>query len=193
MSRISVRRVGLPATALSLVLLLSVPAGVLADTELGHRGRVGRHMLRDTAERPGVTCFYDDSGELRGVGVRPPRVLARNVTDEVDQQRVSWQFVVQRRANPDADWKVFARSSMQSARAWDNEPARFAAMAIRLLRPASDDPLLTEYRVIVRMLWWRGGDVVGVARHMEDWYRWKGVDTKVVGPDGACGAEWVIV
>jgi hypothetical protein len=190
---VRVRRFGLPATAISLVLLLALPAGVLADTELGHRGRVGPHKLRDTSANPGVTCFYDDSGDLRGVGVRPPRVLARNVTNEVDAQRASWQFVVQRRANPDADWKGFARSSLQSARAWDNAPAKFAAMAIRFKRPASDDPLLTEYRVIVRMFWWRGGEVVGAARHLEDWYLWKGVDKMVVGPDGACGAEWVIV
>ena len=180
------------AFVLALVAAMVLPTAVFADTELGHRGRVGRHALRDRADRPGTACLYNDSGELVGVGVRPPRVFARDTTDSVDTQHVSWQFVVQRRANPDSDWLNFARSSSQHGRATDAEPAHFARMAMRLNTPEGDDPFLTEYRIVVRMLWWRGDEVRGGARHLVDWYRWLGVDTMDVGPGGACASEWVI-
>ena len=193
MNRRRLARYGSSSIVVALAAILLLPASVLADTELGHRGLVGLHRLRDTADRPGATCYYGEAGRLRGIGVRPPRVLARDVTAGVDQQRVSWQFVIQRRANPSSDWRLFFRSSMQNAVAWDNEPAHFNAMTVAFRRPAGDDPLLTEYRVNVRMLWWRHAAVEGLARHRVDWYRWKGVDTMVVGPGGACGAEWVIV
>lgn len=155
-------------------LLLATAGIATADTELGHRGRVGRHHLRDTATHPGALCWTPAETDPVGrVVVRPPVVFAIDRTAGVDRQLVGWQARLQRETTD--GWKTVDRSALLFARATDEEAAHFERTQFRLRHPGT-------YRVRVLMVWRRDAEphIVGAALHEVDFYR-----NTTNGPTGA--------
>ena len=185
------RRVG---TAAFLALLACVLAAgtVSADTELGHKGTVGPHSLRDTYANGGAKCTYVRTFEgetskwwrLSRIDVRPPLVKAIST-----RQRVGWRFIVQR-SEDHGPWQTTYRSPIQRATAYSSTAAEFSAMGIKVIVPPPSSQFSNRhhYRVIVRMVWYRkDGSQRGSARHLVDFYREK-VDGEVWPgeEDGSC-------
>ena len=57
-----------------LLIALSAPLAMSADTAVNHSGRYGVHYLADSEESPGVRCAYDDLVTIESVRVRDPFV-----------------------------------------------------------------------------------------------------------------------
>jgi hypothetical protein len=170
--------------ALGTAALVGAAPGVAADTPLSDWGRTGPHFLADTREYPGAACRYvTDATTLGRVKVRSPFLYARDATnDATDAQRVGWQVIVQERLGG-GDWEPVARSSIQKARATDAQPA-----ALRPIVVSVDGTGAAEYRVRVRMYWYRPGHpstLVGRATHGVDWYRWVVAPSERGGCPGA--------
>src|SRR5688572_30596368 len=136
MTLFSFRRASFSATIAFVALVLSGGA-VLADTEAGHTGDVGAHMLRDTLDKPGVTCRYEDTQTpgvpltLTTFKVKPPKVWARDVTAGLDRQKVGWRFIVEQNRFDSAGWMTFYRSPIQKAPASEVD---FAAFSVKTAR-----------------------------------------------------------
>jgi hypothetical protein len=161
---------GLAAAAVALAV-----APVAADTELGHKGTVGQHSLRDTSSKGGVKCVFRTlsesnihwEGGLARIDVRPPKMKAVS-----GRQTVGWRFIVQR-SKDHGPWKVTYRSPIQKAKATTTTLASFSKMSIKVNVPAASRHENRHfYRVNVKMFWYRSnGTVQGTARHRVDWYQ----------------------
>ena len=185
------RKVG--TAALMALLACVLAAGtVSADTELGHKGTVGPHSLKDTYSNGGARCTYVKTFEsetskwwrVSWIKVRPPVMKAIST-----KQTVGWRFVVQR-SEDHGPWETTYRSPIQKATAYSNSAAAFSAMRIKVIVPPPSSQFSNRhhYRVIVKMMWYRAdGSQRGSARHLVDFYREK-VDGEVFPgeEDGSC-------
>jgi hypothetical protein len=157
----------------AVVMSLGGAVATSADTGLRHSGAYGVHFLADSAEFPGVRCFYNNSNVIRAIRVRDPLVFARNkVTGRLDSQWVSWYFRVQAQTPGASGWTTVATSAVQKRIATDRQVADFSQITKRFAGTAAK-----QYRVVVVMRWYnpRGRTVVGRATHRADWYSWVGV------------------
>ena len=159
------------ALALAVALALSVGGSALADTPIAHSGLIGVHSLTDSAEYAGATCCYSGTmGEanVSSVRVLPPTVFARNRSSHHDQQWVGWK--VELRYQPlDGPERTIQMTAAMKAKAWDDTPAAFHTVTVRVTHPVGEG----DYRVYVRMIWYQAGtsDVwEGGARHAVDHY-----------------------
>ena len=166
------------------VLALACTAGVLAatavpalaDTPLGHSGKVGAHSLSDSASSPGTSCQYkyhsgNNSGDLVKIVVKPPnvRAVAGN-----NSQTVGWRFTVQRRVQGEGgatQWVQRFTSPEMTAVTDDSHNASFNSASV----PVRTGPFLAggvyQYRVIVTTIWHRGdGSTQGKAKNRVDFY-----------------------
>src|SRR5215217_3555564 len=144
------RRLSVLVSLAASLTLLAGARTALADTEKGHVGLVGSHSLTDTSGSPGTICTYRANGRLETFKVRPPNVLARNETPGVDQQKVGWRFIIQRKKSADASWVTYVKSSVVKAAAYDNLKAGFTARSVSPALP-SGDTLMADYRVFVKV------------------------------------------
>ena len=196
MSRHGLRRLLL---VLPIALAFAVSAQpALADTELGHRGTVGVHSLRDTSEHPGATCKYRylpayGYGQLRRIEVRPPQVKA---VSGKSHQLVGWRFTIQRKEIGlfgSTHWHKRYTSPEQITYTDDAHNAAFAGMFVRVkvpFGPATQDAIAI-YRVIVKLFWHRAdGEIAGVARHRVDFYNSVMSSGERNVQQGACGDYW---
>ena len=127
-SRCRMRRVAF-AGAIAVVSLTLAVGPAVADTELGHKGRVGRHQLRDKPTMngthtyftsPGATCFYDDGTHaLVEIVTRPPKIWARDVNAMRNSQKVGFQVIVKQVDFPDSV-STFSKSTIQKTTAYDD-------------------------------------------------------------------------
>jgi len=150
---------------------------VLADTELGDKGKVGVHSLTDTHAKPGVTCKYKFSsglglGKLRTITVRPPNMAA---SPGRSQQVIGWSFTIQRRrvGEQNTPYKTIYRSDLQTT-SIGGEGGGFESMSASITIPPNEGVTgVHHYQVIVKMLWYGKDDqtVVGSSRHRVDFYR----------------------
>lgn len=181
------------AAAISVLALLLSGTTALADTELGHTGKVGAHMLRDTLDTPGMECHYQARPEpqigedLVSFTVRAPKVFARNKTSGLDRGRVGWRFIIDQAPNnagqPGA-WTRFYKSRVWKANATDSQFASFSSKNASPTIGSAD----LFFRVRIKMFWYRGdGSTVGKAVHLVDYYRTN--PAVVVGPAGYCHAH----
>ncbi len=154
------------AFAVALAVSLVVPGIALADTQLSDRGQFGEHKLRDLRNNPGAICTYDESSyHLQSMEVRPPRVLASDLSAGEDQQDVGWQFLIKRRLAGGSKVTVYS-SSTQSTTATDTAPAAFTRMSTAFV-PDYPGP----FTVVIRMYWYEpGGAVAGIAKHRINHY-----------------------
>jgi hypothetical protein len=183
------RRRSLTASLLLAVLVAIMAAGpAAADAELGHKGQVGAHYMRDTYSDGAAKCTYrttfEGSGshwwKLRRIDVRPPRVFAIS-----GSQKVGWRFVIQR-SEDQGPWQVAYRSPVQKATASVNTRAAFASMGSRVSVPPPSSQFDNHHfiRVVVKMIWYRAdGSQRGSARHLVDFYR-EQLDGEVYAGDG---------
>jgi len=155
------------------VLAISV-SPALADTELGHNGRVGRHKLRDKPAMdgthtfyltPGATCFYDGtSNELVDIVVKAPKIWARDTTAARNSQTVGYQVIL-KRADDSFNITTFYKSTIATATAFDDAFAELPDGDLETsYLPDSD------YFVMIKMFWYRQGTVEGTAKHGVDYY-----------------------
>ena len=183
----------LSGAVIALIALTLSAGSVLADTELGHTGKVGSHMLIDTKPQVGAKCSYS-GGRITSIWVRGPLMYARDKTGGVDEQQVGWKFTVQRRGTSSKPWKPFLVSSVQTATATDFTPASVTNRSLPIDPPAGDY-FTTGYRVFVTLYWYTNGEVSGVAKHRIDWYRvgwpnWFEGGPYKDGPGGECTAVY---
>jgi hypothetical protein len=142
-----------------------------------HRGNRGRHVFRDTVERPGARCHYhatkpssdavaeDAVPELVGVSARAPKVAAKNRTKGIDRQRVGWRIVLQEKLG-EGDWTAVKRSPVQLRRTTDFKAANFSRIKMRY-----DGNPDADYRVKTKAFWFNKGlRRIGVASHLVEYY-----------------------
>lgn len=157
-----------------IALTMATGAIVSADTELGHRGLVGNHSLRDQNMdgHGGARCDYSFNDNRNGgaatIKVRAPRVWARDRTAGVDHQKVGWRVIIQQ--TPDdlqyGTWYTVFTSSVVKAGATDSAMASFTPRTFNV-------PFNTFVRVHVQMFWYAPGSsttVQGSAIHAVDYY-----------------------
>jgi hypothetical protein len=180
------RRIAWSMVLASLIAVMAV-GPVAADTELGHKGTVGKHSLRDSSRQGGVFCYYKTlsesknhfEGKLNRLVVRPPKM--RSISGV---QKVGWRFIVQRSIY-DGPWKRTYRSPIQRAKATSNTNASFSRMSVKVNVPADGLEAGYSYRVIVKMFWYRpNGTIRGSARHLVDYAHY----VNYGGDDGIAGA-----
>ncbi len=196
-SRTSIRfRVGrlriLIAVPVALLAAVLAIGPVAADTELGHKGDVGLHWLKDSNESGGAKCSYVTTFQgptshrwgLKRIYVRPPRVRAIS-----GSQTVGWRFIVQRMEGNEGSWATTYRSPIQKRTASVSARAPFSEMGVKVVVPEFADDL--SYRVIVKMIWFRtDGSQQGSAKHKVDFFRMQQDDGEVYGDDdGDCPSQ----
>ncbi len=139
----------------SLVALVVAASPVLAGSE--DIGKVGAWRLRDTASKPGVTCYYDASTELlTSMFIRAPKVWARDVTTSRDRQKVGWRYFIRELEGPESVKTVY-KSPIMTARAYDNQPAAFQGVHHAPTIDRNSDP----HYVAVKLFWYRNGSIEG--------------------------------
>jgi hypothetical protein len=163
------------ALAIAAVALSTGP--VVADTEIGHVGLVGRHTVYDGSQDGffGVVCHYRSylNDRLNNIAVSNPEVYARDTTALVDQQRVGWRFIVKRLRPGATQMKTFYRSRIWKASANDHTPAAFPPHGDAYLTVPKEPGAGSQYFVFVRMFWYRDGEQEGMATHRLDDYFWE--------------------
>jgi hypothetical protein len=161
--------VGFAITALAISV-----SPALADTEIGHTGRVGRHKLRDKSAMdgthtfyltPGATCFYDGvSQDLVDISVKAPKIWARNTTSARNSHTVGYQVIV-KRLDDSFNITTFYKSVIATATAYDDAFAVLADGDVETsFLPDSN------YFVMIKMFWYRHDAVEGTAKHGVDYY-----------------------
>jgi hypothetical protein len=161
------------AVAAALVALFVTSGLALADTPISHSGTVGPHHLRDTNDKPGVKCRYQEgggSGEevLYQLVIKAPAVFAVDDTVARDAQRVGWRALIQRRNHGAASFVTIAQSSVMTATAFEDVAAPFSSRTMGVTSKFGAD-----FRVRITMYWYAADDttVTGQATNEVDWYR----------------------
>jgi hypothetical protein len=176
------------ATPLAAILLISQPAA--ADTLLKEKGSVGTYAVTDTTDSPGGRCGYglpNQNGVARfaWLKVKPPTVLARDITTERDRQPVEWRVRLQVAPSEAGPWKKVAASRWQRARAHDDTAAAFTRQKI-----GHSSKGVRWYRGVITIRWLRHGAVEGSAVVALDHYavKWTVGDPAYVF-DGPCWSK----
>ncbi len=180
------------AVPVALLGVMLAIGPVAADTELGHKGDVGVHWLKDSYANGGAKCSYLTTFQgpishkwgLNRIDVRPPRMRAISGV-----QTVGWRFIVQRTEGHEGAWAVTYRSPIQKRTASASTNAAFSAMGVKVVVPEFADDL--SYRVIVKMVWFGpNGSQQGSAKHEVDFFRMQQDDGEVYADaDGDCPSE----
>lgn len=179
---------------IALVTLLAVMLGaapVLAGGE--EIGKVGAWRLRDTASKPGVTCYYDASTKLlTSMFIRAPKVWARDVTTSRDRQKVGWRYFIKELEGPESVRTVY-KSPIMTARAYDDQPAAFQGVRHAPTIDRNSDP----HYVAVKLFWYRNGSIEGKTlqqqlEHYQATIEGSGVMQPVTGAFGCPGGyeDW---
>lgn len=158
--------------------LTAAPA--LADAPVGHSGVSGAHSLTDSPESPGARCFYNDDSNVYRIRVMPPSMFARDRTRNRDRQWVGSRVELRYRA-PGGPWQTLHTTPVTTVRAWDDTPAALPRITVPVAHPVGSG----EYRVNVRMTWYRPGTSTvweGTARHAVEYYTYP-----LAGPGSADG------
>ncbi len=180
MSKLALLRRGTISAIAGLAVTALAIGPVLADEELGHTGSVGFHALRDSANGGGAICSYKRlnpspggysyEAKLKWIDVRPPKVRAISGTQEV-----GWRFMVERvRQVANATWVLRYTSPIQRDVTNASTNAQFTKRGINVVlnTTSADDGPEYEYRVKVKMFWYRAnGTVQGTATHLVSNYR----------------------
>jgi hypothetical protein len=170
--------VGRLAAPLGLALGLLIGAQpVLADTEIGHTGTVGVHMLNDTSVA-GVLCRYNYLSAAGKEKLVKLIVLSPNMKAVTGQtnQKVGWVVIVQRRAgatSTNPSWVNQFTSTEVTAYTSSSAWAYFQDRQITVSVPYAwnDTNHFANYRVNVKMIWHKAnGQVQGTALHRVDHY-----------------------
>lgn len=160
------RQVLLVATASVLALALS-SGPVLAETDLGHTGRVGSHSINDIVSNPVICHHQADYGRLAYIEVHTPTLYARDTGAGRQKQKVGWQMILLRRRPSHTAWKTFYKSEIVKARAWDDQSAFFPTRFISGLMFPDDS---SQYALRAKMYWYKNGAVAGTALSQYDYY-----------------------
>jgi hypothetical protein len=146
---------------LSLIALLSAAGPASAQDTIASHGLTADwgYMPSDDAEHPAGRCGYsaahdDGFAYLRWIKVRAPVVAARDVSPDDDQQKVSWQVIIQR--STATAWKTIKRSTARVFTAYEFVPVTHDP--IKVYFTATNDQ---NWRALIRINWLRNGSVEG--------------------------------
>ena len=150
-----------PRAMLAILAILAIFArasAALADTELGHDGKTGRHRLADMYESPGAVCDIvlpgpDSLGET-WIRINPPIVFARDRTSGIDRQRVGWRAVVSALDERTGEWRVVRQSPIAHDMANDNLASYFDGQGWLAEFPVARG----AYSATVEMFWYAPDD-----------------------------------
>lgn len=172
----------------ALIAVIASAAPAAAYTVVSESGEIGYYNFFESTESPRARCIYGgyvgDKQYLRRIRVGPPTVFAAHP----DYGRVGWRFLIQRLNNDMVTWTTVAKSPIQKARAYLDEPAHFDAMRVDY----SPSNVMRTFRALVVINWYRpNGTVQGQARIAPDYYQFRDPD----GPpyftlDDSCGGGW---
>lgn len=174
------------ALSLGLALGLGLSATVSAEVIVTDTGTHGDANIFDSDGFPGGRCGYGvetASGDayLKWIRVLGPSVQAANRTGAVDQQKVSFQVLVQRKIGT-GPWRTVASSAKQTRTAYDNAYTNFTAIKVYWNGAANQ-----QFRAMSVIRWMRNGSVDGLVKARIVYY---GVKWTVGQPDyqftGAC-------
>jgi hypothetical protein len=150
--------------ASALIATLAVAGPAYGWVETARTGTTGPHSLTDTKANPGAICIYKPQGdyeidELKRIYVNPPNIMG--VAGQGDNQKVAWQFMVQRR-----EWNIFEAdpgpwsTTYTSSKSFGNtDPSHsygWDPVSVKVNVPL--DPGLDasyQYRVLVKAFWYR--------------------------------------
>ncbi len=157
----------------SSALLIGNGPVALADAELGHEGKTGRHRLADIHDSPGAVCDVvlpgrDSLGET-WLRVNPPIMFAVNRTDVVDEQQVGWRATVSALNEATGVWRVVRRSGMTRTIATDKLASYFNGQGWLAGFPLAR----ATYSVTVEMVWYDPDDprrIQGRATHEVEYF-----------------------
>jgi hypothetical protein len=137
-------------------LLPGVGRTALAGTLVIETGKVGRHDVTDSASAPGVICRFAPPlnwslGET-WLQVRPPMMLARDVTAGHDRQLVGWRAVVLAPDRETGAWQPLIEGPVQRTMATDIYLAAFESRG-----PETQFHLgYGAYHVRMELFWYEG-------------------------------------
>jgi hypothetical protein len=161
------RRPGSCATVTLIVVMLLAVAPQATQAGTSRTRSPGVHFLIDDGRHAGATCVYEGtrfSSKLMRIRVRHPIVYAQDRRpNRLDRQTIGWRYLVQT-SHDGFQWKVRARSRIWRATASDRVAADL------------DDRrwLVTKRnyrtRIIVRLFWYRDGEVTAKARLRAHYY-----------------------
>jgi hypothetical protein len=181
------RAVGRMAAAVGAALMAVVlsAGGVLADTELGHKGKVGPHQTNDGPSNP-VRCNYrEEDGILLSMDIATVTIWSRDTSAGRDRRKVGWQVILERRPNTSFPWEVIHRNPLKKAPAWNDQSAFFETQHV-----THEDVNFEggEYRIVSKMLWYsqNGGNKIGAARHRHDNYLLVRGSTEIASANPSC-------
>jgi hypothetical protein len=109
-----------------------------------------------------VTCRYKTyegtafagQAKVRKIVVSPPRMFAKS-----GQQTVGWRFIVSRTYGTEAAKTTYV-SPIETAVASTTVAAAFATMSVAVSLPRVENLSWLEYRVTLRLIWYRGNGTV---------------------------------
>src|SRR4051794_26240616 len=151
-------RTTLVAVVFAVAALACAVLPTLADTPLGHTGKVGAHSLNDSTSSPGATCNYvyksgNDAGKLKQIIVMPPNVRA---IAGKSAQTVGWLFSVERRTQGiggASNWVERYTSPEMTAVTNDAHDAAFTSASVPVQPGRFEAGGIFQYRVIVTTVW----------------------------------------
>jgi len=168
----------LVAATLSSAILVGLAAPAAAVKIVATYGSFGDYGFTpaDAASTPAGKCGYsgvlaDNYAHLRWIRVRPPSAVSQPGRD---QQRVSWQVVVQRERNT-GGWKTVAKSGNQYRTAYSGVSADFDPIKVYY-----KGSLGQKLRALAVIKWWRKGEVQAWVKM---WIEYYGVKWTVGTPD----------
>ena len=146
------------------------------------------YMPADETDSPAGKCGYsaahnDGFAYLRWIKVRAPVVAARNVSANDDQQKVSWQVIVQR--STASGWKTIKKSTTRTFTAYEFVPVNHDPIKVSFT--ATDDH---NWRALIKIRWLRHGSVEGWVKASITYYgvKWTVGDPGYVWSD-SCGGK----
>ena len=175
---------------LSLLALLVAAGPASATTIIASHGMTADwgYMPADETDTPAGKCGYsaahnDGFAYLRWIKVRAPVVAARNVSANDDQQKVSWQVIVQRSIA--SGWKTIKKSTTRTFTAYEFVPVNHDPIKVSFT--ATDDH---NWRALIKIRWLRHGSVEGWVKASITYYgvKWTVGDPGYVWSD-SCGGK----
>lgn len=155
---------------LSLLALLAAAVPASAAQVIASSGMTADwgYEPSDDSEHPAGKCGYSSVHEdgfayLRWIRVRAPVVAARDISPNDDQQKVSWQVIIQRSTT--TGWKTIKKSNARTFTAYEFVPV--AHDPIKVYFTATNDQ---NWRALVLIKWLRNGSVEGWVRASLTYY-----------------------
>lgn len=177
------------AALLSLLSLLVAAGPASAQEVIASDGMTADwgYEPSDDPGHPAGKCGYSAANNegfafLRWIKVRAPLVAARDVSPGDDQQKVSWQVIVQR--STATGWKTIKKSTARTFTAYEFVPVNHDPIKVSFT--ATNDQ---SWRALIKINWLRNGSVEGWVKASITYYgvKWTVGDPAFVFTNSCAG------